>query len=106
MDSLPPSLPPSLRDSFNIPSSQCHQGNKNKNKNKFRTHLLFLHHNCGKPKNKTNKIEIKHITITQAGKLRLDPAEEDTQRKLSTEHESTSCRTLKFLLDNVSAFGT
>jgi hypothetical protein len=49
----------------------------------------------GNPKNKTNKIEIKHITITQPGKLRLDPAEEDTQRKLSTEHESTSCRTLK-----------
>jgi hypothetical protein len=65
LDGLPRSLPPSETHST---SQVLNAIRKNKNKNKFRTHLLFLHHNCGKPKNKTNKIEIKHITITQPGK--------------------------------------
>ncbi len=59
-------LPPSHRDSFNIPSSQCHQE---------------------KQKQKQIKIEIKHITITQPGKLRLDQRENEDWIQLKKIHK-------------------
>jgi hypothetical protein len=41
----------------------------------------------GNPKNKTNKIEIKHITITQPGKLRLDQRENEDWIQLKKIHK-------------------
>jgi len=67
LDGLPPSFPPTetyQHPKFSIPSG--------KTKTNSEPIFFFSITIVGNPKNKTKKIEIKHISITQPGKLRLD----------------------------------
>jgi hypothetical protein len=70
LDGLPPSFPPSLPPTETHSTSQVLNPIR-KNKNKFRTHLLFLHHNCGKPEkqNKQNRNQTHHNNSTRKIKI-------------------------------------
>jgi len=86
-----------------------------KNKNKFRTHLLFLHHNCGKPKKQNKKNRNQTHLNNSTRKIKIGSKEKmkigSSWRRYTKEIEHWTWinklqDTENLLLDNISAFGT